>query len=125
MSTMSSASLQDGSDVQDTGKTSEDSMKTTIDPLIVSNSPTSPLSLNRGQLTNESPSRELHSQHLFREAALDKEVPVPVVNSLDAGPMSIPRGELSSSRVLNTVSHSAGLPESLAEQQAQDSQIME
>ena len=48
-----------------------------------------------------------------------------VVNSLDAGPMSIPRGELSSSRILNTVSHSAGLTESLAEQQAQDSQIME
>ena len=125
VSTMSSASLQDDCDEQDTGKTSGDSTKTAINPLIVSNSPASPLSLNRGQPTNESSSRELHSQRLFQEAAIDKKVPVPVVNSLDTGPMSVPRGELSSSRVLNTVSHSAGLTESLVEQQAEDSQIME
>ena len=46
VSTMFSASLQDDSDEQDTGKTSGDSTKTVIDPLIVSNSPASPLSLN-------------------------------------------------------------------------------
>ena len=66
VSTMSSASLQDDSDEQDTGKTSGDSTKTAIDPLIVSNSPASPLSLNRGQHTNESSSRELHSQRLSK-----------------------------------------------------------
>ena len=125
VSTMSSTSLQDDSDDQDTGKTSGNSMKTSINLLIVPDSPASPLSLNRGQPTNESSSRELHSQRLFQKATSAKKVPVPVVNSWDAGPMSIPHGELSSSRVLNTVSHSAGLTESLAEQQAQDSQIME
>ena len=66
VSTMSSASLQDDSDEQDTGKTSGDSTKTAIDPVIISNSPASPLSLNRGQHTNESSSRELHSQHLSK-----------------------------------------------------------
>ena len=61
MSTMSSDSLQDDSDEQDTGKTSGDAIKTSIDLLIVSDSPASPLLLNRGQPTNESSSRELHS----------------------------------------------------------------
>ena len=125
VSTISSASLQDYSDDQDTRKTSGDSMKTSINLLIVPDSPASPLSLNQGEPTNESSSRELHSQRLFQKATSAKEVPVPVVNRWDAGPMSIPHGELSSSRVLNTVSHSAGLTESLSEQQAQDSQIME